>query len=85
MKRLAISILIALSGCATTRVEVTTPEGLHVRASFPKNMDATNLRLSVAGHELVAERLRTDASSVVKAQGEIVGEVTKTAAAVSFR
>lgn len=85
MKILALLLIVALSGCATTRIEVTTPDGLVVRASFPKNMDATNLRLSVAGHELVAERLRTDASSVVKAQGEIIGEVTKTAAAVSFR
>jgi hypothetical protein len=73
-----LPLLFLLSGCATTRIEVVTPEGLHVRASFPKNMEATNLRISVAGHELTADRLRTDASSVVEAQGSLVADITNT-------
>lgn len=63
-----ILLALVLSGCATTRIDVLTPEGLRVRASFPKNLDATNLRLAIGPHELTAERLQTDASSVVEAQ-----------------
>jgi len=73
--------LLALTGCATTHIEVTTPEGLCVRASFPKNMDATKLRLAINGHELTADRLQTDASSVVKAQADFAAKIAHAAIA----
>lgn len=68
---------LALAGCATTRIDVTTPEGLRVRASFPKNLDATELVLKVGGYELTADRLRTDAATVIDAQGRIATEVSE--------
>lgn len=77
---LALVLLVALSGCATTRIDVTTAEGLRVRASFPKNMDATGLRLAIGPHELTAERLQTDAASVVQAQSALATSALSAAA-----
>lgn len=66
MKSLVVLLAFALSGCATTRVTVVTPAGIKVRASFPKNMDASKLTLKVGEYELTADRIVTDASGVVR-------------------
>lgn len=69
---LVAGLALGLGGCATTRLEVTTPEGLRVRASFPKNLRAEKLRLVVAGHTLSAESIQTDAATVIGAQAEAI-------------
>lgn len=68
---IAALLLCALtSGCATTSIRVTTPSGLVVDAKFPKNLQATNLDLTLDGiGHLKADRITTDASSVIDAQG----------------
>jgi hypothetical protein len=84
MRRFALALLLlaALSGCATTRLEVTTPEGLRVRASFPKDLAAEGLRLEVAGHTLRADKLRTSASRVIGAQGAALSDTVQAAASL---
>jgi hypothetical protein len=59
---------------------VTTPEGLRVRVSLPKNMHAEDLRVEVAGNTLRAATLTTDASSVVEAQASALTHVAGSAA-----
>lgn len=76
----ALFALALLSGCATTRLSVTTSEGATVDFAFPKNLDATRLEIVVGPHSLRAERLRTDAAAVIRAQGEATRGVAETAA-----
>lgn len=76
--------LALLSGCATTRLTVRTPDGLVVTVALPKNMDATNLRVSIGDYKLAADKITTDAKSVVDAQGKIVSDVAAAAAAVAI-
>lgn len=82
MNRFALMsfFLLLCSGCASTRLDVRTPEGLHVRVSLPKNMHAEGLRVEVQGNTLTARTLTTDASSVVEAQGQILSNAAGQAA-----
>jgi len=75
MKTRTLTLIIsalALCGCATTRLSVTTPAGLTVRASFPKNLHAERLYVRVGDNVLSADTISTDASSVISAQGQAV-------------
>ena len=80
----------AFTGCATTRINVTTPAGVKVTAAFPKNMDATDLKLvfdPVAQvYTFSAATIKTDAAMViheqtagVKAVAGAVSDVAKAA------
>jgi hypothetical protein len=81
---LCLLALAALTGCATTRINVTTPTGVKVTASFPKNMDATDLELTfdpvAQVYRFKAATLKTDAAVVVREKN--VG-LTAVAGAVS--
>lgn len=82
--RLLIPLLaLALTGCATTRLSVRTPEGTSVDFRFPKNLVAENLEIQVGPHSLRAEVLRTDASAVIRTQAEVLRGLAESAAEAS--
>jgi len=84
---LCLLCLAALSGCATTRLKVTTPDGMSVSVALPKNMDATKLKVKAGDYELSADRLITDASGVIREQNvgvsSVAGAVSDVAKAVT--
>lgn len=80
---LALAPALALTGCATTRLAVTTPEGARVDFSFPKNLVAQELEVVVGPHSLRARELRTDASAVIRTQAELVRGLAADAAQAS--
>jgi hypothetical protein len=79
----ALASLVLLSGCATSRLTVVTPEGIKVTISLPKNMefDATNLRSPLFSADRLT--IHTDASGVVKEKtvgvAAVAGAVSDTA------
>lgn len=75
----ALLACLFLGGCATTSLTVRTPEGREVRFRFPKNLAAEQLRVKVGEHEFEARNIRTDAATVIRAQGGVAAEVTAAA------
>jgi hypothetical protein len=79
--------LSTFTGCATTRIDVRTSKGVRVTARFPKDMDATNLKIvfdPVAQvYTFTASKLRTDASGVVREQMAGVQAVADAAVSVA--
>lgn len=66
MKTVIALLCLALTGCATTRLSVTTPAGVKVTASFPKNLEATKLVVKIGEYELKADSIKTDAAAVIR-------------------
>lgn len=72
-----LAISIFTTGCASrsieaasTRLKVSNVTGKSVEVSLPKNLDATNLKVSIdpatGKYELSADKLVTDASTVIE-------------------
>lgn len=85
LRLLALPLCLVGTGCATTRLSVTTTEGARVQFAFPKNLVARDLEVVVGPHSLRASELRTDASAVVRTQAELVRGLSDAATATLSR
>lgn len=72
-----IVLASALAGCATTRIRVETTDGARVEFSCSKNVSADSITVDPQTRKVEIKQLRTDAASVINAQGAIAADVSQ--------